>query len=88
MDGRTPILWAAGLGHADVVGLLMELGADIQKEDNDGRTPLHHAAINGMVEVVRRLGMGGADLNRADKDGWTPLDVASDGEIKRLLQSP
>ena len=55
MYGRTPILWAAENGHADVVGLLMELGADIQKEDNYGRTPLHSAAANGRVEVVRRL---------------------------------
>ena len=88
VHGYTPILLAASNGHADVVGLLMELGADIQKEDNYWRTPLHIAAAYGRVEMVRRLMMGGADVNRKDKRGRTPLDYAGTDEIKKLLQSP
>ena len=86
--GRTPILRAAVNGHADVVELLMELGADIQKEANDGWTPLHRAAYYGRVEMVRMLVMGGADVTRKTKAGETPLDWAGNDEFKQLLQSP
>ena len=39
---------AANNGHADVVGLLMELGADIHKANDVGGTPLYRAASLGM----------------------------------------
>jgi ankyrin repeat protein len=29
-DGRTPLIWASRLGHADVVTLLLDRGANIQ----------------------------------------------------------
>ena len=85
-DGSTPILYAAGNGHGDVVRLLMKLGADINKADNDGETPLHGAALNGHGDVIQMLVAGGADVNKATKYGSTPLDVAS-GECKRILQA-
>ena len=39
-DGWTPIIWAAANGHANVVEMLMGLGADGEKESNDGQTTL------------------------------------------------
>jgi len=39
--GRTPLLWAAGNGHEDVVKMLLEL-EDVTPNaaDKNGRTPL------------------------------------------------
>ena len=73
--GGTPILWAADNGHADVVGLLMELRADIHKANDGGETPLYRAAYNGHADVVKMLVAGKADINQADNAGWTPLYV-------------
>ena len=84
--GRTPISLAADNGHGEVVGLLMKLGADINKAANHGQTPLHCAACYGHAHVVQMLVAGGADVNKATKYGQTPLDVAS-GECKRILQA-
>ncbi len=39
-------------GHAEVVSILLERGADIKKAANDGRTPLYIASEKGHAEVV------------------------------------
>ena len=42
---------ACSFGHADVVSILIESGADPNARDNWNFTPLHEAAIKGKVEV-------------------------------------
>ncbi|MEW5925833.1 MAG: ankyrin repeat domain-containing protein, partial [Candidatus Zixiibacteriota bacterium] len=42
--GMTALQSAAKYGHADLVELLINKGADIEAKDNDGRTVLMHAA--------------------------------------------
>jgi ankyrin repeat protein len=61
----------------EVVRILAERGADINKAMNDGATPLLVASQNGHVDVVRILIGRGADINKADNDGVTPLWIAS-----------
>ena len=51
----------------DVVRVLVEQGADIDKAKNDGATPLFIASQNGHVDVVRVLVEQGADINKADE---------------------
>lgn len=72
--------WALRLasqdGHIDVVGLLIENGADIEVADKGGLTPLHEASCNGHIDVVGLL-ENGADVAVVNKDGWTPLHRAS-----------
>jgi len=42
---------ACSFGHEDVVGLLLEAGADPNTRDNWNYTPLHEAATKGKIEI-------------------------------------
>ena len=56
----------------EVVRVLVEKGADINKARNDGATPLHVASQNGHADVVRILVERGADINKWESGGYTP----------------
>ncbi len=84
------LLWAAESGHADMVRVLLEKGADVNHAaDEDERTPLWAASQYGYnLEVVRLLLAGGANVDQADWKGWTPLFIASHNgnvEVVRIL---
>jgi FOG: Ankyrin repeat len=56
LQGRTPLSWAAEIGHTEVVqALLYDKWADPNGQDNDGQTPLSWAVENGQTEVVTGL---------------------------------
>ena len=64
-QGWTPLNWAAGSGHLDIVDLLLEHGADPLAVGRDLRTPQMIALAAGHAEVVKRLRCAEA----AAKDG-------------------
>src|SRR5688572_22344058 len=84
------LMWAAGEGHRDVVGLLLEAGADPNQQAHvtslterhnadhptGGFTALMLAARNGDAETVRRLVAGGADVNRKNGDNASAAMIA------------
>jgi len=76
-SGRTALHLAAAGGHAEVVEVLANLGAEIDATDPNGRTPLALAAENGREEVVKLLLAFEADLQHVDGTGRTPLLLAS-----------
>ena len=49
---RTALHYAAACGHADVVGVLVSLGANVDARDVDGRTAVHVASSEGRRDVV------------------------------------
>ena len=57
------LVWAAKSGRTDVLGRLVELGADVDADPYRG-TALTWAAVNGHVAAVGRLIELGADVNR------------------------
>ena len=63
--GATPLFYAADRGHFDVVGLLVERGADVDVQDTFyGSTVLSRALGGNHLEIARYLleqGAGGAD---------------------------
>ena len=65
--GSTPLHYAAGKGHADVITALLTAGADLHAESNKGDTPLHKAAGSGHAEAITALLAAGADPNVANK---------------------
>ena len=75
--GCTPLLYASGDGHLEVVVKLVESGAIVNEKDNDGETPLHCASREGHLEVVVKLVESGAIVNEKNNYGDTPSDLAS-----------
>jgi uncharacterized protein len=75
---KTPLLYAAREGHADVAKLLLDSGADIEKADADGVTPLLMAILNGRIPLANLLIERGANVKVADWYGQTPLWSAVD----------
>jgi hypothetical protein len=87
--GEAALMWAAGEGHLDVMGLLLERGADVNARNESGWTALFNAASTRNVESVRFLIEAGANVGHVNKDGRTALDLAGDTddeELVRLLQ--
>jgi ankyrin repeat protein len=77
-DGRNLLFMAAGFGHAEIVKLLLELGANVHALDVAGGTPLHQAvaACSG-VEIVKMLvDMMGDSVLTQDVYERTPLYYA------------
>ncbi|MHC4538151.1 MAG: ankyrin repeat domain-containing protein [Planctomycetota bacterium] len=80
---RTPLHYAAGGGHKDIVELLIAQGA---KVDTGSWTPLCVAVESNHLDVVEFLIAQGANVNVNPK--WTPLQTAvarGRGDITELL---
>lgn len=69
----SPLHWAAMNGHASVVTLLAENGADLDASSSMLGAPLHAAARFGRVEAIEALLAAGANPNAKDRDEFTPL---------------
>ncbi|POM78844.1 Hypothetical protein PHPALM_3577 [Phytophthora palmivora] len=76
-DGRAAFNYAARYGHAEVISLLLQRGADVAATEEDGWTALHYAAANGKTAVVSLLLQHGADVAATKEDGWTALHYAA-----------
>ena len=71
------MIYAARAGHADIVELLLQLGADPNAATRaGGSTALHRAAYVGHLGIVQLLLAGGASPGLQDADGQTPLHKA------------
>jgi ankyrin repeat protein len=76
-----PLIWASGYGWIDVILLLIQRGAEVNKRSTRGRTALMHAAWNSPdPEVIAILLRAGADANLKDREGKTALDYAETNE--------
>ena len=75
-------------GNEDMVGLLIEFGADVNCRNADGITPLMFACQRGQSEVARALVQQGATVNAVDNGDKSALVYASEFgrlEIVELL---
>lgn len=79
-DGFTPLGLAAYFGHADVVKVLLDSGADIdaKSRNNLGVAALHSALAGGFMDVAALLVERGADVSAQTAEGWTPLHYCAD----------
>ncbi|KAM0830123.1 hypothetical protein ACQ4PT_066423 [Festuca glaucescens] len=93
INGRTPLVWAITCkgGHVDldIVGYLLDHGANPDNVDKTGFTPLHEATKIGHCAAVELLLSRGAYVDPFSTEHGTPLHVAAihkqDGAMKILL---
>jgi uncharacterized protein len=72
--GFTVLRRAVQTNHVEVVRVLLEAGADVEKpDDEDGLTPLMEAANFNHPDVARVLLEHGADVNARSGNGATAL---------------
>uniref|UniRef100_UPI003AAC0634 ankyrin repeat and SAM domain-containing protein 6-like n=1 Tax=Centroberyx gerrardi TaxID=166262 RepID=UPI003AAC0634 len=92
-EGASPLMMAAVSGQLEVVQLMVEKNADIDKQDGvHGWTALMQATYHGNKDVVKYLLNQGADVNLRAKNGYTAFDLVMllndpDTELVRLLAS-
>ncbi len=60
---------AAWFEHMDVMGILIDKGADVNARSKNGATALILAADKGNAEIVKFLIDRGADINAKDGNG-------------------
>ncbi len=83
-DRRSPLHDAAKPGGRDLVSLLIDHGATVNRVDRVGRSPLYHAVTLGAADVVQILLERGADPNLAPQ-GEALLGLTRETEIQELL---
>ncbi|XP_016982435.2 histone-lysine N-methyltransferase EHMT2 [Drosophila rhopaloa] len=83
--GWTAMVWAAELGHTDIVSLLLNQEADPNICDNDNNTVLHWSTLhNDGLDTITVLLQAGADCNVQNVEGDTPLHIACRHEVTRM----
>ena len=86
-DGNTILMTASRLGYADLVTLLIERDAKVNRQSPHGDTALMFACLKGHLAVAKLLVSNGAKISQP---GWAPLHYAAfEGHadvIKYLLE--
>lgn len=76
---RTPLHLASWAGHADIVQLLCENGAQVNATAADDMAAIHFAAQKGHVNALKMLLAGGAKVTLHTRKGLTSLHFAVQG---------
>lgn len=84
-EGHFPLFQAAGDGSLEIVKLLIEAGAAVNRVCNSG-SALSIACAYEHVEIVRYLMSEGADPGLADCEGVTARSIAIDYQSGELLE--
>ena len=85
-QGWTPLNWAAGSGSVEIVGLLLNRGADVFRTGQDQRTPYMIAVAAKHIDVARLLKKAEQAVNGASGDS-TSRDYARAyllGELRKF----
>ncbi|EDX16735.1 GD16494 [Drosophila simulans] len=83
--GWTAMVWAAELGHTDIVSFLLNQDADPNICDNDNNTVLHWSTLhNDGLDTITVLLQSGADCNVQNVEGDTPLHIACRHSVTRM----
>jgi ankyrin repeat protein len=89
LGSQTPLMFAARVGCAACVPILVKAGAQVDAKDiDDELTPLIMALINGHYDAAGALIDAGADVNLSDKLGRTPLYSAVDDHTMPISNRP
>ncbi|XP_071126842.1 putative ankyrin repeat protein RBE_0220 [Mytilus edulis] len=81
-DLKVPLIDCASQGYEHMVGLLLEMGCDVNVIDHYGRTALFVASEQGYLEIVKKLVDNkphGANITFTDNNKKTSLHMACEG---------
>ncbi|XP_066457236.1 fibronectin type 3 and ankyrin repeat domains protein 1 [Eleutherodactylus coqui] len=84
--GFSPLMIAAQRGYFRIVQLLIDHGADMNKENGSGKNSLILACFAGHLDVVEYLRQQGASWESRDKGGCTAMHSAVDGGNVKLIE--
>jgi ankyrin repeat protein len=76
-DELAPLLFAANENLVEIVGLLLQIGADVNMRDPFGNTALHYALQHHPADCARMLIEHRADVNVRNNDGEQPIHFAA-----------
>ena len=82
----TMLHFAAELGAAEDIDVLVASGAEVNAVGDIGNTPLHGAALMGKVAAARRLLELGANPTLRNELGQCAVDVADIGGHDKLAE--
>ncbi len=84
---NTPLHYAVIQGRLEVVGWLVDAGADPNAEGEDMFTPLHDAVLHGHLDIIRLLIKRGADpkLKSGMGDAFQIAEIEESAETIRIL---
>ena len=85
-SARQPTHVAVDYGSQDMLGFLLQHGADVDGRDGCGATPLMLASYAGFMDAVEILHRHGADLNAEDAVGRTAVHRAAEGQHDAVVQ--
>eukprot|EP01125_Pyxidicula_operculata_P011726 TRINITY_DN3840_c0_g1_i1.p1 TRINITY_DN3840_c0_g1~~TRINITY_DN3840_c0_g1_i1.p1 ORF type:complete len:2470 (+),score=543.28 TRINITY_DN3840_c0_g1_i1:39-7448(+) len=83
--GRTPVVWAAMMGHHRVVAMLCEYGANVNARDELHWTSLHWACNNNHLDVVKILLSYHADKTLKTSEGKLAQHLTTNDTIRNLV---
>ena len=84
-EGVSALSYASQQGHAEVVELLLNKGADPEIADRNEVAPLHIACLLGHTDVVRALLNAGADMENTLDKVYTPYRLARIGGHRDVM---
>ncbi len=85
-EGNQPLQAAAAGRQVDAVGLLLEVGAEVDAPSEVGFTALHSAAASGDVGLTRMLLQAGAKVDGKAKGGKTPVELAIEADHAEVIE--
>ena len=77
VNSSSPLHWAVKIQDVMLVKMLLECGADVNRQTTNGTTPMMLAAEAGSFEIVEMLNVPGIELNMKTRRGWTALHFAA-----------
>lgn len=83
--GRELMFYAALHGNSRIMSQLIDIGVDIQTQNDEGNTSLHLASLHSHLLVVRVLLEANASILAKNKLGYTPLHYAASSADSGLV---
>lgn len=86
MGKYTPLSWASYKGFYKVVWILLKQNMSPLDIDMHGNTAVHQAAASGSKKVLECFLSRGVDVEIKNARGHSPMDLATQPEVKELIQ--